>query len=222
MSAVDATDNAFNTTSVPSTGIYNSTANQFFCQMTREDVRCLSSAQFVAQPFDQLCPSGDCWTDCQDLQRLYSPLPDKITFANLTSYGGNPSQLTFWPLCAGLTNITESIQDGVVPAAEVAAVDSYFRNDTQENRRAVAAAATQCWTDTCAQSRSPEDCASPCAAANLLEHRDVAQLAGTRECIKAICPRIEGLPFGDQDIVGIGVSREISLAAHDANLRRTR
>ena len=206
MSAVDLVDHRFNTTSIPPTGIYVPTADQFFCQMTKSDVRCVTLAQFATQPFDQLCPSGDCWTDCQDLERLYSPLPGKIIFANQTAYG-TPPNITFWPLCAGLTNITQSLQDGVVaPESKTANFWSYFTNNTQENLRGVAAATTHCWTDTCARARHPEACAAPCAAVNLLETRTTAQLAGTRECIQKLCLSIDGLPFGNQDIVGIGVS----------------
>ena len=40
---------------------------------------------------------------------------------------------------------------------------------------------------------------------NLLESRTVTQLAGTRECIQSVCLNIAGLPFANQDVVGIGV-----------------
>ncbi|KAI9674744.1 MAG: hypothetical protein M1817_001648 [Caeruleum heppii] len=205
MSAFDGIDGFFNTTSIPSTGIFETTANQFFCQQTKFDVRCLSSAQFAAQPFDQLCPSGDCWTDCQDLERLYAPLPEGITFANQTEYG-TPPTVTLWPLCAGLANITRSLQEEVAPPADVARFERYFSNVTSQNVKNVATAATQCWTDTCASSREPDRCVAPCAAANLLETRSEPQLAGTRECIQTMCLDILGLPFGNQDIVGIGVT----------------
>ncbi|KAI9821563.1 MAG: hypothetical protein M1832_003237 [Thelocarpon impressellum] len=135
MSAFDEIDRTFNTTSIPTTGIFAPTTDQFFCELTKLDVRCLSSAQFVAQPFDQLCPSGDCWTDCQDLKRLYSPLPSGITFANQTAYG-NPPNVTLWPLCASLTNISLSIAEEVAPAAEIAKVELFFKNTTLGNLRA--------------------------------------------------------------------------------------
>lgn len=204
MSAFDDTDRTLGTTSVPTSGIYEPTAEQLFCQITKEDVRCINSTQFASQPFDQLCPSGDCWTDCQDRKRLYAPLPDKITFANETAYG-NPPNVTFWPLCAALANITQSIKNDVVPLDELSKFKSYFANDSRRNLEAVAAATTHCWTDTCAAARDPERCSAPCAAVNLLESRSVTQLAGTRECIRTLCLSTDGLPFGNQDIVGIGV-----------------
>lgn len=166
MSAVDDVDHTFNTTSIPPTGVYLPTPNQFFCQMTKKDVQCVSLAQFAAQPFHQLCPSGDCWTDCPDLARLYAPLPGEIAFANETSYG-TPPDIILWPLCAGLANITQALHDEIAPKAEADKFRSFFTNSTQENLRAVAAATTQCWTETCAAARHPDNCTDPCAAVNL-------------------------------------------------------
>jgi hypothetical protein len=170
----------------------------------------VSLAQFTVQPFRQLCPSGDCWTDCQDLKRLYAPLPGSITVANETSYG-TPPNITLWSLCAALPNITQSLLDGVAPEAEASKFQSYFANNTLDNLRGVVAATTQCWTETCGRARHPEDCTPRCAAVNLLESRTVTQLAGTRECIHSLRLNITGLPFGNQDIVGIGVSVERAL-----------
>ncbi len=207
MSAVDDADHTLNTISIPSTGIYLPTPDQFFCQMIKKDVRCVSSAQFAAQPFDQLCSSGDCWTDCRDLEILYASLSGGIAIANQTAYG-TPPNITLWPLCAGLANITQALQDEIAPKVEADKFRSFFTNSTQEKLRAVATTSTQCWTDTCAKARHPDNCTDSCTAVNLLEKRTVTQLAGTRECIRSLCLNITGLPFGNQDIVGIGLSLE--------------
>ena len=205
MSVADVVDETYNATSLPPSGSYTPTEDQFFCQLTKEDFRCVNSSQFAIQPFEQLCPSGDCWQDCQDLERLYSPVPSGIFASDATAYG-RPPNITFWSLCAGLTNITESFQAGVAPEAEAATFQPFFNNKTQENLRSVTAATTQCWTDTCAKARWPDKCADPCAAVNILENQTVTQLKGTRECIQAVCSGVDGLPFGNQDVVGIGVS----------------
>ncbi len=106
-----------NTTSIPSTGIFNITAEQFFCSLVKEaDVRCISSTQFARLPLLELCPSGDCWTDCQDLSRLYAPLPAGITFANESFYGTAPS-VTFWNLCNGLANVLVQFRAEFLPRA---------------------------------------------------------------------------------------------------------
>ena len=204
MSAFDAVDHTFGTTSIPRTGIFEVTKEQFFCQLTKRDVRCLNSTQFANQPFHELCPSGSCYKDCQDLERLYTPLPDEITFTNQSAYG-TPPNVTLWPLCAGLTNISLAITKKIPPIEDLEKFDKYFATSNEQDRLAVAAASVQCWSDTCAHSRNPENCTRPCAPVNLLQSRINPQLAGTRECIKATCLHIDGLPFGNQDIVGVGV-----------------
>lgn len=204
MSAVDDVDHTFNTTSIPSTGIFEVTKEQFFCQLTKHDVRCLNSTQFANQPFHELCPSGSCYTDCQDLERLYAPLPDGITVTNQSAYG-TPPNVVLWPLCAGLANISRAIAEEIPPLEESNKLEGYFANPSEKDLLGVAAASVQCWSDTCAHSRKPELCARQCAPVNLLQSRVNPQLAGTRECIKATCLNLEGLPFGNQDIVGVGV-----------------
>ena len=151
-----------NTTSIPSTGIFRITAEQFFCSLVKEaDVRCISSAQFAALPLQELCPSGDCWTDCQDLLRLYAPLPAGITFANESFYGTAPS-VTFWNLCNGLANATQAVLGGIPPQGDIIRVQPFLSNGTEANLRGVASAATTCWSDTCSQARKSDDCAPKC------------------------------------------------------------
>ena len=151
-----------NTTSIPSTGIFSITTEQFFCSLVKEaDVRCISSGQFANQPLHQLCPSGDCWTDCQDLKRLYAPLPSGITFANKTSYGTAPT-ITFWNLCNGLANLTQAVSDGVAAQDELDRFQSFLSNNTIANLRAVADATTSCWSATCSQARDSSDCTPKC------------------------------------------------------------
>ena len=195
-------------TSVPPSGIWNTTASQFFCQLVKNDSsQCFTSTQFATQDFHALCPSGDCWTDCQDLERLYSPLPSGLTWATPITYGTPSTQnVTLWPLCAAIGNISEAIDNNIAPKEDADKFQSFFSNKTKQNQLWSAAGATQCWTETCAQARHPEKCTDVCAAVNLLESHYEPQFAGTRECIRALCHDIDGLPFGNQDIVGIGVS----------------
>ena len=162
MGDINTFDADHNTTSIPSTGIFNITTDQFFCSMVKEaDVRCISSAQFAELPFNQLCPSGDCWTDCQDLSRLYAPLPAGISFANETFYGTAPT-VTLWNLCNGLANVTQAVSDGVPAQDDIASIQSFLSNSTDANRRAVAGATTTCWSDTCSQARNGDDCTPKC------------------------------------------------------------
>jgi hypothetical protein len=155
-------DASHNTTSIPSTGIFDITAAQFFCSVVKEaDVRCISSAQFAGLPLHELCPSGDCWTDCQDLSRLYAPLPSGITFANETFYGTAPT-VTFWNLCNGLANITQAVSIGIPPEEDDIRIRPFLNNSTEANLRAVASATTTCWSDTCSQARKNNDCTAKC------------------------------------------------------------
>ena len=195
------------TTTVPPSGTWNTTASQFFCQLVKNDSsQCFTSAEFAAQSFHELCPSGDCWTDCQDLERLYSPLPKGLTWANSVNYGSPQTQnVTLWPLCAAIANISEALDDNIAPREDADKIQSFFANNTKSNQLWSAAAATECWTESCAQARHPDKCVDQCAAVNLLESHYEPQFAGTRECIRALCHEIDGLPFGNQDIVGIGV-----------------
>lgn len=189
---------------VPPSGIWETTASQFFCQLTKNGSQCITSAQFATQPFQELCPFGDCWTACQDLERLYSPFPSGITFTTPSEYG-TPGTVTLWPLCAAIANITEAIEDDMIPKADSDKFRSFFANGTRQNQLLAAARATQCWTDTCAAARQSEYCTDSCAAVNLLESHYEPQFAGTRECIQKVCTGIDGLPFGNQDISGPGV-----------------
>lgn len=155
-------DSEHNTTSIPSTGIYNITAEQFFCSMVKEaDVRCISSAQFAELPLQELCPSGDCWTDCRDLSRLYAPLPAGLTFANASFYGTAPT-VTFWNLCNGLANVSQAVLDGIPPEKDAARFQSFLSNNTEANLQWVASATTACWSDTCSQARKNDDCTPKC------------------------------------------------------------
>jgi hypothetical protein len=162
MATIATFDSDHNTTSIPSTGIFNITAEQFFCSMVKEaDVRCISSAQFAGLPLHELCPSGDCWTDCQDLSRLYAPLPAGITFANESFYG-TATTITFWNLCNGLANVTQAVLDGVPPETDTARFQSFLSNSTEANLRRVASATTACWSDTCNLARKNDDCTPKC------------------------------------------------------------
>jgi hypothetical protein len=185
-------------------GSWQPAAGQFFCQLTKEDAQCLNSSEFAAQHFHELCPSGDCYADCQNLTRLYSPFPESITFTNAVEYG-TPPNVTLWPLCAAIANITEALEDGIAPQVDADKFSSFFENGTLSNQLWASDAATHCWTDTSSAARYPSTCADACTAVNLLESHYEPQFAGTRECIRCLCHGINGLPFADQDIVGIGV-----------------
>jgi hypothetical protein len=185
-------------------GSWQPTAEQFFCQLTKKDIRCLSSSVFATQPFHELCPSGNCYTDCQNLTRLYSPFPDGITFTDAVNYGTPPS-VTLWPLCAAIANITEAIENGTAPQEDADKFESYFNVSTLSDQLWASDAATHCWTDTSSAARNHSKCADAGTAVNLLESHYEPQIAGTRECIQCLCHDIDGLPFADQDIMGIGV-----------------
>jgi hypothetical protein len=116
------------------------TASQFFCQTTRDESQCFNAAQFAAQLFKELCPSGDCWTDCQDLERLCSPFRTGITFANATEYA-TPGNVTPWPLCAAIANISEAIDDNIASEADTKTIRPFFANHSQQNQLWTAARA---------------------------------------------------------------------------------
>jgi hypothetical protein len=155
-----------NGTTMPISGNWTPTADQFFCQLTRDESQCFTSAQFAAQPFKELCPSLDCWTDCRDLERLYSPFPSDITFTNATEYG-TPGPVTLWPLCAAIANISEAIDHNVASEVDTKTLRPFFANHSRQNQLWAAARATQYWTDTCDAARNSEFCRDKCAAANL-------------------------------------------------------
>lgn len=185
-------------------GSWQPTTEQFFCQLTKNDTQCLNSSTFATQPFHELCPSGNCYTDCQNLTRLYSPFPDGITFTDAINYGTAPN-VTLWPLCAAIANITEALENGIAPPKDADKFASYFNVSTLSDKLWASDAATHCWTDTSSAARNHSKCADACAAVSLLESHYEPQFAGTRKCIQCLCHGIDGLPFADQDIVGIGV-----------------
>ena len=186
------------------------TPDQFYCQNTREaSIRCLSLSQFADSPFGKLCPSGSCLSDCQDLERLYQVTPSGVLVQS-TSYGSvNDSvsdMVTLYGLCLSYSNISRALEGGKFPADQDTLLRPFFPSTTERELQIVTNSVTNCLSETCASAVHSESCAWECSPAQLLIDGTTPLLTGGLTCLQLLCQGGNGLPFGNQDVVGIGVS----------------
>lgn len=197
----------------------SATLDQFYCQNTRDNqLSCLSISQFATSNFDQLCPSGSCLDACQDLERLYAVIPPGMQ-VQADNYGlptRIPDMITLYGICLGYANITRALHgaQGFVPPKEAAVLNPLFPPSTEDDLHRVGNGASRCLSETCEKSTNGSRCAWDCSPSQLLLNSTTPRLSGPYQCLDAICQGGVGLPFGNQDVVGVGVGR---LLAHTAN-----
>ncbi|KAI4159308.1 MAG: hypothetical protein L6R39_000398 [Caloplaca ligustica] len=188
------------------------TLDQFYCQNTRDkQLSCLSISQFATSNFDQLCPSGSCLDACQDLERLYAVIPPGLQ-VQADKYGhptSIPYMITLYGICLGYANISRALHgaQGLIPPKEAAVLNPLFPPSTEDDLQGLSNGATRCLSETCEKSINGSRCAWNCSPAQLLLNSTTPRLSGPYQCLKTICQGGVGLPFGDQDVVGVGVGR---------------
>jgi len=186
-------------------------ANQFYCDFTRNQSSpsCISLSQFGSSPLDQFCPTKNCLEACQDIERLYEVVPLGVQVRS-TEYGSakNASEfVTLYGLCAGYSNLSHALNDDTLPIDQVNLVKPYFSSAAESDLQNLTNGVTQCLSDTCAKAVDSSSCADKCSPAQLLLNSTAPNLAGAQACFKELCHSSSGLPFGNQDVVGPGVSR---------------
>ena len=159
---------------------------------------------FANADFDTLCPSRDCVQDCQNYTRLFEEVPYLIT-DSFEVYGksinGQPPNTTLFGVCSNLGNIYDGIAAGITPQS----TESYFPLSRQEDTGQVSSSLVSCLASTCDASREPQNCASACNMTVLYPSGASTNLTAVTGCLSLICGNTCGLPYADQDVLGVGV-----------------
>lgn len=185
-------------------------ASQFYCDFTRNQSSpsCISVSQFASSPLDRLCPTKNCSEACQDIERLYQVVPSgvQVPFQKYGSAENASEFVTLYGLCTGYSNISHALNDATLPGDQVNLVKPYFSSAAESDLQTLTNGVTQCLTDTCAKAVDGSNCTDKCSPAQLLLNSTTPNLAGAQACFEELCHSSSGLPFGNQDVVGPGVS----------------
>lgn len=197
-------------------------ADNFYCDSTwnNSSPSCISLSQFGSSPLDQLCPTKNCLEACQDLERLYQVIPSGLQVQSGKDRSAhNVSEfVTLYGLCAGYSNISRAFNDDTLPADQTDMLKPYFSSTAEGDLQNMTNVVTQCLTDTCERAVDSSNCSAKCSPAQLLLNSTMPNLAGAQACFEQLCHSTSGLPFGNQDVMGPGVShipiRSISMTLH--------
>jgi hypothetical protein len=179
----------------------------FYCQKTRDpQVHCLTPSQLPEADLAALCPSGNCLKDCQT-QRVFEVLPEGVNIA-YDQYGtldSTRAEITLFGICVDIANVTRALTSGDIPAEQAQQLKPYFPNNASGLTK-IADNITQCLPASCAKSRDSSTCAPWCRESDLLLVDGTTNLTGVATCLEWLCEESCGLPYANQDVVGIGVS----------------
>jgi hypothetical protein len=156
--------------------------------------------------FEALCPSGDCVRDCQNYPRLFEEVPSLIP-DSFQTYGKSINNQTGFPnttlfgVCSNLDNIYDAISTQVVNDA----VGAYFPQSSRNGIVQVSSSLATCLTSTCDASREPQNCIAACNMTLLYSTGATTNLTAVAGCLKLLCGNTCGLPYANQDIMGVGV-----------------
>lgn len=170
----------------------------------------ISNDDFFSAPLDQFCPSGDCMKDCQDMERVFSALPSGVK-ADALTYGrpNSNTSVSLFGICTNLDHVTT-----VLPTyKKMDKVGSFFNvtKGARPNITRTTAKIASCYASTCDLTREPDKCKEACAMDNFLAGPDRLNFnlqnnnTGAMACISRLCDNTCGLPYANQDVLGIGV-----------------
>ncbi len=154
--------------------------------------------------FDALCPSHDCVQDCQNYTRLFEEVPYLLNNTFQTygkSFSGQPPDTTLFGVCSNLANVYTGISEAVAPQA----LASYFPLQSQQEIVQVSSSLASCLTSTCDASREPQNCVAACNMPMLYSNGTTTNLTAVTACLSMICGNTCGLPYANQDVMGVGV-----------------
>jgi hypothetical protein len=200
-------DNATTGTSTTTTPIATLDLSTFYCQKTRDpQVHCLTPSQLLEADLAALCPSGNCLKDCQT-ERVFEVLPEGVTvpYDQYGSINSTRTEVTLFGICVDIANVTNALASGSVPVEQAQKLQPYFP-DTKAGLTKIADNITQCLPASCAKSRDSSTCAPWCRETDLLLADGTTNLTGVATCLEWLCEESCGLPYANQDVVGIGVS----------------
>lgn len=157
---------------------------------------------FLSANFSQICPSRNCFTDCNNLTQVFNASPEAL--GNNTDIDVSRLPVTLFGVCSNLANATASVQD-----SDDAGLKSYFQSPSanpDNDIGLVTSNLTMCLVDTCDNTRNPSEC-NYCRPDYLLQSQNTLSIyPGVSNCTYQLCQSTCGLPYADQDVFGIGVS----------------
>lgn len=161
----------------------------------------VTNDQLLSTSFDDICPSGNCISDCSNISRVFQAVPDGIN-TDPQHYGRldskNKSEVTLFGTCSNLDYTTSLGKTGSFAA--------YFPADDSRELSTIASRITTCFATTCEQTRNPALCATACSASNLLSSATAFDYnRGLPDCVVRLCDSTCSLPYVDPDVLGIGV-----------------
>lgn len=157
-----------------------------FCNISQSD--CIELfRELAADPFE-LCSTGNCIRECQDLSFPFAESGD------------------IYDMCFNLPSIVRMSQEERLPPALGSQFDAFVPpNTTVEDLQQITTSLTQCLVSSCDSARNSTYCSPACSFSNILVNNTQASPLGVSQCMKSLCNSTNSLPFGNSDIVGIGV-----------------
>ncbi|TQW00943.1 hypothetical protein IF1G_00874 [Cordyceps javanica] len=170
----------------------------------------ISNDDFFSAPFREYCPSGDCMKDCQNMTRVFASLPGGVQ-SDARTYGRPRSKnaVSLFGVCTNLDHITE-----VLPTYKhMDKARGFFsvNPSAKTNISRVTSKVASCYASTCDLTREPDKCKEACAIDNFLAQPTRLNFnlqnnnTGAMACISRLCDNTCGLPYANQDVLGIGV-----------------
>ena len=160
---------------------------------------------FESTSFNKLCPNGNCYDECHNTRRLYQAVPDGLNQTS-NSYSSQ-SGMTLFGICSNLQAINRYIS--ITPARDVSqSVKSYFKAplNLEDYTLQVSTNISSCLATSCDLSRDSENCNDYCSLTALLPGSSGLNLTQAAGCLNRICGNTCGLPYANQDVLGVGVS----------------
>lgn len=209
LTSLTADTNVPTSTSSPSTSATaTATASATYGQILTGNVANIPWSHFAESDFDALCPTHDCVHDCQNYTRLFEEVPYLIT-EPFNTYGksinNQPPNITLFGLCSNLANI----YDGISENTNAQLRDSYFPITSQDDVGLVSSTLATCLATTCDYSRDSQNCIAACDMPVLYSGGAATNLTAVTACLSMICGNTCGLPYANQDVMGVGVSNII-------------
>lgn len=162
----------------------------------------LSEGHFLHTNFSEICPSQNCFTDCNNLTQVFTA--NSSVLSNSTVMKAEDVPVTLFGVCSNLANATALVRDN-----GDAGLKSYFKSpssDTDYDIGLILSNLTMCLADTCDNTRNPSECNEYCRPNYLLESQDTLAISpNLSQCAQQLCESTCGLPYADQDVFGIGV-----------------
>ncbi|KAJ3493419.1 hypothetical protein NLG97_g4740 [Lecanicillium saksenae] len=170
----------------------------------------ISNDDFFSAPFAEYCPSGDCMKDCQNMTRVFASIPSSVK-SDARDYGRPKSNtsVSLFGVCINLDHITS-----VLPTyKDMDKAKAYFNVNpsAKPNITKVTSKIASCYASTCDLTREPDKCKEACAMDNFLAEPTRLNFnlnnnnTGALACISRLCDNTCGLPYANQDVLGIGV-----------------